>query len=286
MFKFIQEIINEFSTDRGFLFAAAISFFGLISVIPLILLAVGIFGWIVGSRDDALQSVLSFLAGFLPVESGVLEAYLQALSSESRVLSWIGFAGLLWSGMQVFVILQQVMNVALGTAKKLGFFRTRSMAILLVLVAGALFVISIGITSAVAAARHYHPAILGIKIGTLDVLWRFVGTLVPMFISTLAFTFIYKYAPTEDIGTRGPVVGGVTAGVLFEVAKAAFRLYFTRVANFHLVYGSLGSVIMLVLWVYYASAITVLGAEVTSVYVRVFGVSSSGSESPLLEKSG
>ncbi|HEY3298435.1 MAG TPA: YhjD/YihY/BrkB family envelope integrity protein [Armatimonadota bacterium] len=175
--KFAHEVIEEFARDRGFLFAAAISFFGLISLIPLILLAVGIFGMVIKSRDSALLTVLGFIKDFIPVGNDVLEGYLRRLSQESGVLSWIGFIGLLWAGMQVFVILQQVMNVALGTTKKVSFFKVRGIAILLVMIAGALFAVSIGITSAIAAARHYSPEILGIRTTGLDVLWRFVGTL-------------------------------------------------------------------------------------------------------------
>lgn len=268
MINFIRAVVVEFSQDRGFLFAAAISFFGLISLIPLVLLAVGIFGIVIGSREGALQQVLNFLNNFIPVGNDILETYLRTLSRESKVLSWIGFAGLLWAGMQVFIILQQVMNVALGATKKLGFFRVRAVAILLVLIAGGLFTVSIGITSTLAAARHYGPEILGIRVSSLYLLWRFVGILAPMLISTMAFTFIYKFAPTESIGTAGPIIGGVAAAVLFEVAKFAFKWYVTHIVNYSVVYGSLGSVVILVFWTYYVSVITVFGAEVASVYAR------------------
>lgn len=269
--NFIHEVWTEFNKDKGSLFAAAISFFGVTSMIPLIMLAVGIFGHVIGSREDALQRVLTFISDFIPVGIDVLDAYLRELSKESSLLSWIGLAGLMWAGMQVFVIIQQVMNVALGSVKHISFVRGRVIAILLVLVAGALFVLSIVITSLVAAARHYHPEILGVKIGALDIVWRLVVILVPMFISTLAFTFIYRFTPTESIGYRGPIIGGVTAGLLFEIAKNAFKWYVTHIANYSVVYGSLGSIIVLVVWTYYVSLITVLGAEVASVYARMQG---------------
>jgi membrane protein len=71
-----------------------------------------------------------------------------------------------------------------------------------------------------------------------------------------------------DIGMICPLTGGITAGLLFELAKNVFRWYVIHFADFTRVYGSLGSVIVLVIWIYYVSMILVLGAEVACVCAR------------------
>ena len=86
--------------------------------------------------------------------------------------------------------------------------------------------------------------------------------------SILAFAVIYKFSSTVNIGATAPVIGGVTAGLLFEAAKHGFRWYVTNVTRFSAIYGPLTSVIVLATWIYYVSLITVLGAETASVYAR------------------
>lgn len=263
LFSFLKEVYREFIKDNGPLFAAAISFFGITSLIPLLLLAVGVFGHIIGSRESALQKVVAFIGDYIPVGTTLLQEYLMSISRQSSVLSGLGLVGLLWVGTQVFVILQQVMNIALGVKEKPSLLRARGIALLLVVVAGILFALSIAITSLITAARSFQPTETFPGIAAV---WQIVGILVTTIISILAFTFIYRFAPTKNVGAMGPVIGGVTAGLLFETAKYLFRWYVTNLGNYSNVYGSLATAIILVVWIYYVALITVLGAEVASVY--------------------
>lgn len=267
-YDFVKAVIQEFGEDRGSLFAAAISFFGLLSIIPLILLAVGVFGMVIGSYETALERVFQFAGDFLPAGDQAFRQEIQAIIEQSGILSGIGLLGLLWTGSQVFVILQMVMNAALGAEQRIGFIRGRLMAIVMVIVVGALFALSIGITSLLTAIRSFEAEIWGLGTADLESVWDFLGILLPVFISALAFTFVYKYLPMRNIGLKGPLIGGITGGIFFEIAKHAFSWYVSNVADFARIYGSLGSVIILVLWVYYVSMIMVLGAELVSVYIK------------------
>jgi membrane protein len=96
--------------------------------------------------------------------------------------------------------------------------------------------------------------------------WNFMGILIPIIMSILAFTILYRYLPSRNIGNVAPIIGGATAGLLFELAKYIYRIFVVNFANYHVVYGSLGSVVLLVIWTYYVSVIAILGAEVTSTY--------------------
>jgi len=266
IYSFVRDVFREFGEDRGGLVSAAMAFFGLLSLIPLLLLAIAIFGYVIGSSDEAFNRVVSFAKDFIPVAAEGLEENLDAVRTGSGVLGGLGLLGLLWTGSQLFVILQQALNIALGVKKRTGFIRARSVAIGMVFVAGVLFTLSVGITSLLSAVRDFNIEILGISPSDLEAVWDFTGMLVPTLLSILMFAFIYRFLPTRDIGNTGPIIGGVTAGLLFETAKHGFRWYVSNVANFTAVYGSLGGVIILVLWIYYVSMITVLGAEVASVY--------------------
>lgn len=268
LYLFAKEVRAEVSRDRGSLFAAAISFFGLISLIPLLLLAIAVFGHIMGSYDNAREQVLAIARDYIPTDITVLEENLKNLSQQSGLLGGLGVLGLLWTGSQVFVIVQQVMDVALGSKRRLGFLRGRLIALAVVAGVGFLFGLSVGITSVLALIRTLDLPVWPGQTRELQFVWDLLGLILPMFISILSFSLAYKFLPTTDVGIKGPLIGGVTAGVLFEVAKHLFRWYVTDIANFGRIYGSLAGIVVLVLWIYYISLITVIGAEVTSVYVR------------------
>ena len=268
-FSFIREVWHEFVEDRGLLFAAAISFYGLISLIPLLLLAIAVLGYITGSSETARQEVISLARQFIPVGIEELERNLQALSRESGLLGGLGLLGLLWIGSQVFVTLQQVMNIALGSAKHISFLRGRLVALAIMVVTGALIAISIGVTSVLTALSHFET--VGGYTFNLEPLLRLLGTFATIVASILAFMLAYKFLPTKNIGTAGPVWGGLTAGLLFEAAKYAFSWYVRNLVNFNRIYGSLGGVVILVLWIYYVSVIAVLGAEIASAHARRVG---------------
>ncbi len=136
----------------------------------------------------------------------------------------------------------------------------------MVFVAGVLFTLSVGITSLLSAVQDFNVEILGISPTDLKAVWDLAGVLVPIVLSIAMFAFIYRFLPTRKIGNTGPILAGITAGLLFEAAKHGFRWYVSNLANFTAVYGSLGGVVVLVLWIYYVSIITVFGAEIASVY--------------------
>ncbi|MHB0912723.1 MAG: YihY/virulence factor BrkB family protein [Armatimonadota bacterium] len=261
--SFLKDVFHEFSADQGSLFAAAISFFGIISLIPLLLTAVGLLGFVMGN-ERALQSVVEFIRSYVPVGFQAVESYLARLSDQSGVLSGLGVLGLLWAGSQVFVIIQQVMNIALGSERRLGFFKSRAVALIMVVAAGLLFGFSISLSWLFGFLLHRQP----FNLFEGDLALRFFGVLLTIVISSMAFVLMYHFVPLKDVGFRGPLVGGITAGLLFEVAKYGFRWYVTNIADFSSIYGPFSVAVVLVLWIYYVSLIAVFGAEIASVYAR------------------
>ncbi|MDI6829418.1 MAG: YihY/virulence factor BrkB family protein [Armatimonadota bacterium] len=266
-YRFVKEVIEKFVQDSGSLFAAAIAFYGLISIIPLLLLGIAVLGHIVGS-ESARHQVITFVRDFIPVGREELEQNLVILSKQSSILGGIGILALLWTGSQVFVILQQVMNIALGSKRRIGFLRARGTALAMVIITGILFVLSMGMSSLADIIQGLGIKVLNKGQAESQLAWNVFEKFIPFVISLVAFTLIYKILPLADVGLKGPIVGGLTAGILFEIAKYGFQWYVTNIANFSAFYGTLGGIIILVLWIYYVSVIGVLGAEVASVFER------------------
>src|SRR5258708_5084602 len=103
--RLVMEVARKYSEDRGPLIAAAVSFFALLSLIPLVLLGVWGLGQFLSSAE-AFQRVIDYLESYLPGSSDVAEPYLAALVKGHHTIGWLGIGGLIWSGSQGFVILE------------------------------------------------------------------------------------------------------------------------------------------------------------------------------------
>lgn len=265
LLRFVGDVAQEFFQDRGTLFAAAISYYGLVAIIPLLLLAIAVLTYVIGSSAGARAEIEKFLINVIPVGSDVIKQNLEILSRQSSLLGGLGILGLLWVGTQVFVTIQDVMNIAMGAEQRVAFVWARLTALVTLIAAGAFLGLSLGITSLLAALHGMkHP----INLDGLQFILSFIGVLLPFVLSAIAFTIAYRFLPTRRIGNKGPIIGGVIAGILFELAKHGFSWYVAHVARVRYLYGSLGGIIGIVVWIYLASIIVVVGAEVASVFYR------------------
>ena len=267
------EVTRKYGEDGGPLIAAAISFFALLSLIPLVLLGVWGLGRFLSSAL-ALHHVFAYLEDYLPgLNEDVLQSlrhYLEELVNSHGTIGWLGIAGLLWSGSQGFVVLEQAMNIALRVPERRNFFESRLLSFGMIVLAGGSLALSLAITSTVSAIQRYPLPVLGWQAGKIPFLWAIVGAVVPVLLAVLSFTVIYRVVPNTRMRWRSAAIAGLTAGLLWEAAKRGFTYYLlTPGANYGQIYGQIGGIISLVFWIYYSSVILVLGAELASVLQNI-----------------
>jgi membrane protein len=261
------EVARKYLEDGGPLIAAAISFFALLSLIPLILLGVWGLGHFLSSAQ-AFQHVVDYLSDYLPGMTDNLQqhlvGYLQALVASHGTIGWLGVAGLLWSGSQGFVVLEQAMNVALRVPERRSFLESRLLGVGMIFLAGGSLALSLAITSALAAIQSYTIPVLDWSPGEIPLLWSLAGAVLPVLLAILSFTVIYRVVPNTRMPWRTAAIAGLVAGLLWDAAKRLFTYYLAR-NLYDLIYGPIGGVIGLVFWIYYSSVILVLGLELASV---------------------
>jgi membrane protein len=265
------EVFRKYAQDGGPLIAAAISFFALLSIIPLVLLGVWGLGQFLSSAQAFLH-VIDYLDEYLPESSDAMRLYLMHLVHSHRTIGWLGVAGLLWSGSQGFVILELAMNVALRVPRRRSFVESRILGIGMILLAGGMLAISLLITSAITAIRNYSLPVVGWRPGEIPALWSAVGAVVSVLLTILSFTGIYGVVPNTPIPWRTALIAGTTAGLCWEAAKRAVAYYLSHVPAatiYGSIYGPIGGVIALVFWIYYSCVILVLGAELASVLQNI-----------------
>ncbi len=253
---------RKFCRDNGFLLAAAVSFYGFFSLFPLLLLGVGILGYILGSPEHA-ESILTHSVGKF-IATVEAQSIIYEIIHGRSAATGIGFVVLLWSGMSAIVVLEQAMNLAWSTTARRAYIKRRAVALMTLVVIVVFAALSFGISVLIHAAGSIDIP----HFSWLQGLVRLFAYPIPMLVSIGLFTMIYKMLPNTRVKWQTALVGGVLAGTLWEIAKHVFTFYVVHFSGQNKVYGSLASVILLILWLDYSAAIAIWGAEYASLWSR------------------
>ncbi|HAR64079.1 MAG: ribonuclease BN [Candidatus Margulisiibacteriota bacterium] len=272
----IKETFSGWSKDNSSMFAAALSFYTFFSLAPLLLIAVAIAGLVFGKEAVQGQVVqqISVLIG--KQGSGVIQDMLihtQKQPSASIFATIIGFATLLLGASAVFLQLQSALNIVWGIRPEesgggiWGTIKKRVLSFGLVLSLGFLLLVSLLISAALSAFNSY---LSGLFPGA-DVLLFILNFVISLGIITIFFALIFKYLPdVVDIEWRDVWVGAFITSLLFTIGKFLIGFYLGS-SGVSSTYGAAASIVVILLWIYYASQIILLGAEFTKFYAISYG---------------
>lgn len=274
---FLREVWTRFEADNLGLYAAAISFYALLSVVPLLLVGVAVLGFVV-TPESARNLVLDFSAQFLPGRNAArvladrigMEEAVAGIVASRGVAALVGFGSLLWTSSHVFYHLQTAMNVAWRARRPRHILKARALSLGMVVGAGGLFLLSLTFTAALRAVRDLRIRLpfLAREIApdTLPLVWESAGFLTTLLLSVLTFVVLLRFLPATRVPWRPALVAGAGVGVIWESAKQVFAFYLARIVDFNKIYGALGGLIGLVLWVNISVLLLLIGAEMAAVW--------------------
>lgn len=264
----VKKTINDWIDDRATTLAAALSYYTVFSIAPLLIIAVAVAGFFFGEnavRGDVYRELEGLLgsSGAKVIEDMMLSA---SNRKEGTLATVIGIAVLLFGASGVFSQLQETMNI-IWKAKPpkingiLNWIRLRFLSFAMVLGIGFLLLVSLLITAAISAAGRYLEGM----IPGWESLWHLINGGVSLGIITFLFAMIYKVLPDTHVEWRDVWLGALVTAILFSLGKLGIGIYLgtTSIASS---YGAAGSVAILLIWVYYSAQILFLGAEFTQVY--------------------
>ncbi len=266
-YQFVKEVALDYSEDNGSLVAAAVSFYVFISLIPMLLLAVAVLGYFL-SPQDAQSVVLNHLSKYAPSAVEPAKEIVREVVGGAETATGLGILALLWTGTTALAMLEKAINVAWGIERKRNYLVKRALGVMMFVVVGALLGVSTAISAGVYAIRDLDVGVFGVRPADWPWVWSFFGYSLPLLVTVSTFTLIYKILPNTYVRLKVALIGGVFAGILWEAAKVGFSYYAANFANYSKVYGSLGGVILLVVWINYSAVVTILGAEVASVVAK------------------
>jgi len=260
--------VNEFLADNCPHLAAAISYYLLLSLFPLGLAAISIFGLIM--KDPTMGAkVTEAVTSFIPVSADFVGNTILAVSRNWGAAGIIATIGLIWAGMAVFNALRKSLNTAWGVRQPRPFFHERLMEFLMMIGFGVLMLMSLGLTTAFKVIREASLPVFGERILDGSLVWHSAVIATSVFIAFLAFLFLYKVVPNTKVHWRHAAIGALVAAVLFEIVKNFFVWFVNNFATYNVVYGSVGVVIALMTWAYISAVILLFCAKVISVYPTV-----------------
>lgn len=282
LFTLIREAALAFSEDKAPRLAAAIAYYAMFSLAPLLLFAVAIAGRFLTDQTvlDQLfgptgliaqnlgQDAATYLKGIVPAG--------EALNKGTVWASVFGFITLFMGATGLFVQLQDALNSMWGADPGppqglAAVARTRLIAFVMILGIGLLLLAFLGLNTYLSAIAQH----LGDRFGVGAVAVRILTTLLSILFLTPVFATIYKLLPAVKLQWREVWVGGAVTATLFTLGQMAIGIYFGRAAPGS-AFGAAGTLVVLLLWIYYSAMIFFFGAEVTWVYSQKHGSHAGG----------
>jgi membrane protein len=268
---FAGRVYHKAGQDDIFFLAGGIAFNILLGAVPFLFLLISIFGYVLRRYVDDPQSVaMRYVMEVLPASSEMVDStrtLIGDLLEGSTQFGILGLILLVWVSTRLIGSLRSALRDVFDVQEDRGIIGGKIFDAKMVVVAGSLFLANTAITVALEAAQTYGIEFLGLREGGV------VRTARAMFAQGLAFGFIflmffliYRYLPARRIPWRIALVSATFSASVFELLKSAFALYVSYVASYRTTYGALGTIVVLVFWIYYSSAVFVLGGEVGQIY--------------------
>ncbi|MEP7053268.1 MAG: YihY/virulence factor BrkB family protein [Pseudomonadota bacterium] len=269
----IKETLTAWDEDNVTRLAASLAYFTLLSIAPLIILAVAVAGLAFG-EEAARQHIAGELSGVVGRgAAGAIESIAKnARAPGSGVFSVIvGLIVLLFGASGVFGELQSALNTVWEVAPKpgrgvLGIVKDRFFSFTMVVGVAFLLLVSL----IVSAALTWVGQAFASSLPGGAAVWQVLNFCISLAVVTALFALMFKTVPEAHIQWRDVWVGSAVTAVLFTLGKFGLGIYLGS-AGVSSAYGAAGSIVALVIWVYYSSQVLLLGAEFTQVYALRYG---------------
>ena len=243
--------------------AAGVAFYAILSIFPLLLGILALFGFFLPSVNlqDAL---LKFFGNNIPGATDILRQNIMGIIRLRSTLGVLSIVILFWSGSAMFRAVSLAINRAWDIPRGRPFFIRKARELGMAFGTGILFLLSIAASAIISILRRV------LDLPAADLIIVNVGSRLVSFLLVLAvFLLLYKLIPNTKTYWRYIWPGSLLAAILFEIARALLVFYLENFANYQLIYGSIASIIVLLVWIYYSAFIMILGAEFTFQYSRM-----------------
>jgi membrane protein len=260
--QLISTTAKEFSDIDGAHKAAAVAYYAVLSIFPLLLGLIALFGFFLPSINIQ-DELLKFVGNNIPGATDILKQNITSIIKLRSIVGVLSIAVLFWSGSTMFSAISLAINRAWDIRRFRPFYIRKASEMGMAFSTGILFLLSLGASAIISILSR----VLSLPAGDLTMVH--IGSRLIAFLLMLAvFLLLYKFVPNTKTCWRYVWQGALFSAILFEIARTLFIVYLENFANYQLIYGSISSIIVFLVWIYYSAFILILGAEFSFQYGR------------------
>ncbi len=264
LFESCARAVNDFLGKNGPQLAASVSYYALFSLFPLALAIIFVLSFFLG--NDAIDNLARRAAEQAPISQETVADVLASTLHSRGIAGLVGLVGLFWAGTAVFGAIRKGVNATWGITKPRPFFQERLIDLSLMAGATILLLVSIFSTAVLSNLKEVLEFVTRETHVNGDFLWDGVGSLIPPVLSFISFTSVYKFLPNTNVNIREALPGAIAATISFEILKGIFVWYVSSYSVYSSVYGPIGSIVALMMWIYLSANILLFGSLITYRY--------------------
>jgi membrane protein len=270
----IKQTFRDWSDDKAPRLAAALAYYTVFSLAPLLVLVIAIASFVVGNNLNIRQSLTNQIQSMVGQQAASAVNGMIDVTSQPRnntIATVVGIVTLLLGATGLFGQLQDALNTIWEVKPKknrgvMGMLKDRFLSFTMILGTSFLLLVSLVVSAGLSFVNSYFTNLLG-GMGFVAQAINFVFSTA---IITLIFGLIFKILPDAQVEWSDVWIGALVTALLFNLGKWLLSIYLSR-GSVTSAYGAAGSLIILLLWVYYSAQILFLGAEFTQVYAKMTG---------------
>ena len=268
MLGIIRDAIDSFGDARGSEAAASMAYYTLFSLFPLLLAFVAAGSYLL-DRQQIFQQVVDLVSNAFPLSRSLIEENLRQVLKLRGAVGLIGLVVALWSASGVFAILARNINRAWTQEQLRGFLQSRVVALGMVGALAMLLIISLLLSTALNILSRLQVPLVNIESLYGTAVWTALADLVPWLFILLLFLALYRWVPSVEVKWSAAFWAALVVAVAWELAANAFAWYVgSGLARYRVVYGSLGTVVALLFWIYLSAWIIIFGAHLSAAVSR------------------
>ncbi len=260
IFRYLHALVRKFIDDGSAMFAASISYYSLFSIFPIILLIFSLSG-IFLARSEFLDTVQNFIRENIPMGSDFILANIDGVMKNILGLGVVGLVLFIYGATSVFNAIEYAFLKIFKLEKK-KLWESKLYGFLIIIFIIVIALVTIGLSILFSYLTRNVLGFFKTDSFVSSVIFRILTIIISIIFNFLLFLTVYYFGIARQLNFRQLWLGTLTGALIWEGVKLGFVFYLNNFANYARVYGSIGSIIAFLFWVYISVLILLLGAEI------------------------